>query len=372
MNSHRLIPVVLLAAAAGTLLTACSSTAPTPELTQPRELIVYPTPPDTPRIQFLTRYSTSADIEPERRRSIWESIAGEDDSANEEKQIVKPYGVAMAQGRIYVCDTGAIAVDIIDIPAQSLSRFQPRSFGKLSKPLGCFADESDGSLFVADADRQQVVVYGNDGSYRASFGERESIRPSAVFVVGDSIFAADLNGQRVAVYARSDQRLLGFIPADTTDPAARLFAPTNLFVTNDHVYVTDFGSFQVKIYDRNGRFVRTLGRYGSGLGQFVRPKGVAVDRNSNVYVVDAGFENVQVFDAEGKLLMFFGGPYEGPGDLYLPAGITIDYENVDLFRHLVHPGFQLKYLVLVTSQYGPDKVNVYGFIGPEETPSHAP
>jgi hypothetical protein len=76
--------------------------------------------------------------------------------------------------------------------------------------------------------------------------------------------------------------------------------------------------------------------------------------------VDAGFENTQIFNKEGKLMMFFGGSYKGDGDMWLPAKVVIDYDNLKYFQNYVDPGFTLKYLILVTSQYGPDKLNIYG------------
>ena len=62
--------------------------------------------------------------------------------------------------------------------------------------------------------------------------------------------------------------------------------------------------------------------------------------------------------------MFFGGNYKGPGYLWLPAKVIIDYDNLSYFQKFVDPSFELKYLILVTSQYGPDKINVYGFVEP--------
>ncbi len=60
--------------------------------------------------------------------------------------------------------------------------------------------------------------------------------------------------------------------------------------------------------------------------------------------------------------MHFGGSYNGPGRMNLPAGIAVDYNLVDYFRPLVFEGFDLHYLIFVTNQFGPDKINVYGFI----------
>ncbi|MCF6169313.1 hypothetical protein, partial [Lutibacter sp.] len=94
----------------------------------------------------------------------------------------------------------------------------------------------------------------------------------------------------------------------------------------------------------------------------VRPKGIAVDKEENIYVVDASFENVQIFNKEGKLLLFFGGHYRSKGDMWLPTKVMIDYDNLKYFEKYVDPKFDLKYLIFVANQYGPDKVSVYGRI----------
>ncbi|NOQ97746.1 MAG: hypothetical protein GQ561_06240, partial [Calditrichae bacterium] len=79
-------------------------------------------------------------------------------------------------------------------------------------------------------------------------------------------------------------------------------------------------------------------------------------------VVDAAFENVQIFDDTGQLRMFFGGHGESPGYMWLPAGIHLDESNLDYFNKYVYEGFELEYLIFLTNQYGPAKLNVYGFI----------
>ena len=60
--------------------------------------------------------------------------------------------------------------------------------------------------------------------------------------------------------------------------------------------------------------------------------------------------------------MFFGGPYQAHGDMYMPAGVEVDYLNLSYFKKYVAPGYDLKYLVLVTNQFGPDKLSIYGRI----------
>jgi hypothetical protein len=46
--------------------------------------------------------------------------------------------------------------------------------------------------------------------------------------------------------------------------------------------------------------------------------------------------------------------------------VVIDYDNVDLFADRVAPGYKVEYLVIVTSQFGPNKVSVFGFLEPDD------
>jgi len=322
-------------------------------------LIIYPSPPDTTRIQYLTKISNSLDVTG-KRSGFARFLFGE----LPDLAIIKPYGLAIRDGKIYICDTQMDALEVVNLKKHEFEYFTPEGMGQLKKPINCFLDEEN-KLYVADSKRRQVVVFNPDGSYLASFGESGEAKPTDVFVKNSKIWVANFTNHSIDVYNKDDYKLLDRIPDLEQGDEGFLFSPTNIYVTDKYVYVTDFGDFRIKVYTHDGKFVRSVGSYGKSLGQFVRPKGIAVDREGHLYVVDAGFENVQIFDKEGKLLMFFGGPYKGPGGLWLPAKVVIDYNNLDLFQDFVGENFRLKYLIFVTSQYGPDKVNVYGYVEPK-------
>ncbi len=63
---------------------------------------------------------------------------------------------------------------------------------------------------------------------------------------------------------------------------------------------------------------------GSGPGQLVRPKGIAVDGNGNIYVADGGNGRIQKFDSEGRFVIEFGN--NGPAEVLLksPSGVAVD------------------------------------------------
>ena len=331
---------------------ACSSQKNMPV----QSTVVYPPLPDTARIQYLTSISSS-DNTTIQRSKFSTFVLGKQES----KQIKKPYGVAIRDGKIYVCDSGLGGLEIIDLEKKTFDYFLPEGAGALRLPLNCFVDD-EGSLYVADGERQQVVVFSKTGEFISCFGDAEKFRPTDVFVWKDKIWVTNVLDNHIYIYQKGDHSFIKKFPEVEKGQPGFLYQPTNLYVTDDQVYVSDMGDFNIKIFDHDGRFIRSLGTHGTQTGQLVRPKGIAVDRDSNIYVVDAGFENTQIFDREGKLLLFFGGPYKGPGDLWLPAKVVIDYDNLAFFEKYVDPEYSLKYLVLVTSQFGPDKLNIYGAV----------
>jgi len=325
------------------------------------EIVIFPTPPDTARIQFLTAISNSQQITGKRSRFA-EFILGEIQAT----QIHKPYGITIRDNKLYICDPGIGGLEIIDLEKNEFTYFVPSGLGLLRLPLKCAVDE-DGFLYVADPERGQVVVFDKEGNYINAFGEGEDFKPLDIFIQDDKIWVANFRNGKINVHSRdSTYKLLFKFPEDGVSENGKLFAPTSVIVSDEHVYVCDVGDYAIKKYSLDGKFISSVGSHGIGIGQFARPKGIAVDRESTLFVVDAMFENVQMFNNDGKLLMFFGGHYNGPGGLWLPTTIIIDYDNLEYFQKYVNPAFILKYLILVTSQYGPDKINIYGAVKPNK------
>lgn len=322
-------------------------------------LILFPAPPATARIQYLTSFSNSTDITGQRS-SFMRYILGDEP----DKPIEKPYGLALHNGKIYICDTMLPGLEIVDLKNRTFEYFNPGGMGQLKKPLNCAVD-SHGNLYVADVLRKQVVVFDSDGRFLQAIGNPDQGKPTDVMVYQDKIWISDLTAHQIKIYAMDDYRLLKTFPEVDKNRPYYLFSPTNLDGANGRIYVTDTGDSRVKIFTDKGDYVGTVGSFGQRPGQFVRPKGVALDKNGRIYVADAAFENVQIFNDEYQLLMFFGGKYDGPGYMWLPAGIAIDYDHLDYFREYLYPGFDLKYLIFVTNQYGPDRISVYGFVDPE-------
>jgi hypothetical protein len=329
-------------------------------------LVVFPPPPDTARIQFLTRITSASDLREAQSRSFLSWLIGESE-VDSVSLIVRPYGLAVGGGKIYVCDLGLPGLEVLDLEERTLEHVYAGGPERIGRPVNCHMDDA-GNLYVADLGLGEVLVLDSAGTYQGSVGADSLVQPGDVFVTEDRIWISDYAVRGVRVFDRASREHLFSFPngLEPREPGG-LARPANLYVWRDEVYVSDQLGAKVEVYSTEGHHLRTIGSRGVAFGQFALPKGVAVDEEGRVYVVDARFENVQIFDREGQLLTFFGGPYRGPGFMSLPAKVVVDYRHLDYFRQYVHPQFELQHLIFVTNQSGPDRIAVYGFVGPRES-----
>jgi hypothetical protein len=318
----------------------------------------FPPPPSAPKIQFLKRISSSRDIVDQ---SAFEAFVV---GGIKVKRFAKPYGVAVHDGVIYICDVQLGTVIVVDPINKKFDWLHDEGPGKLSRPVNMAIDK-DGTKFVADYDRQQVLVYDADNKFVRAFGNKEQFKPIGVAVFGEKLYVADTQGHEVEILDKKTGERLDILGEPGLDEG-QFYHPTNVSVDHEgNIYVTDTINFRIQKFDADGNFVLGFGKAGDVAGNFSRPKGNAVDRNGYIYVVDSSFENVQIFTPEGKVALFFGGWGDAlvPGALWLPAGIHITYDKklINYFEQIHHKDFLVDYLVLVASQYGPPYINVYAF-----------
>lgn len=316
--------------------------------------IFYPEPPQLPRIQYLTSFSSSLDMAP-KTSAFDRFVTGAKETI---QRVDKPYGISMFEGKIYVCDTNG-GIVVFDLVARTFSTLQgAQGTGKLVQPLNIYIDQN-GIKYVTDTGRGQVVVFDRNDFYITSFGAPEDWRPVDVAAYDDRLYVADSKHGVIWVLDKKTGEVTGKLGQEG-EPRDRLAIPTNITIDAEgYLFVSDAGRFQIVKMDRDGRVQSVVGKLGSNVGNFARPRGVAVDRESRIYVVDAAFENVQIFNKEGRLLLFFGKGGSTPKDLFLPAKVVVDYRNIEYFREYAAPQFEIEGIIFVTSQFGARLVSVY-------------
>jgi hypothetical protein len=95
------------------------------------------------------------------------------------------------------------------------------------------------------------------------------------------------------------------VPARARDSAPFLARPVAIVCDRDGIFVLDSGDADIKVFARDGSFRRSIGRRGSGPGEFRMPGDLDV-LGGRIYVADCGNRRVQVLSGEGSYLEGFG------------------------------------------------------------------
>lgn len=291
--------------------------------------LVWPLPPDKPRVRFLEAFSNNFDIEPLKKRSWVDKMVGNGDP-NIPEFFERPSGVATdSKGRIFIASTQKVAVYIIEKEKHQVTKIVGDRGITFRTPLGIVVDKND-NFYVADGVLAMVLKFDPQGHLLSTFGSDAGLKNPTFMGLDEArrrIFVVDSKLHQVFIFNLDTLQLQAKV-GKRGDKNGEFNYPIGIGVAPDGSFaVTDTGSCSVQIFSPELKFVRRIGKQGPRPGEFVRPKGVAYDSEGHLWVVDAAFSNFQVFTPDGKLLLFVGTFGEGPGQFNLPIGIYIDHNN---------------------------------------------
>jgi YVTN family beta-propeller protein len=328
--------------------------------------VFFPPPPEVPRLQFLKSFSGPEDLGAITTSAFEKFVLGKPETMD---GITTPYGFAIFEGKLYVCDVGKRMVEVLDLENRTFSYLTKDR--RLTNPVNIYIDDN-GTKYIADPTAGSIFVFDKNDNLSAIFGQESKINPIDIVVRGRRCYVTDFGSNQVVVLDKTTGKEITRIGEESkgeiqVEPLGELPAGEFSLISDlaldqqGNIYVTDKAGARITQFDKSGIFKRTIGRLGDNIDEFVRPKGIAIDKGSRIWVVDAATEVAKIYNQQAQLLLFFGLPGNEPGMMNLPAKIVLDYDNVELFQQYAVEGADIEFLVLVSNQYGLNKISVYGF-----------
>ncbi len=102
----------------------------------------------------------------------------------------------------------------------------------------------------------------------------------------------------------------------------------DIFVADGHGAKTNA---RIMKFDKNGKFIKTWGKLGTGPGEFNCPHALAIDSKGRLFVGDRFNNRIQIFDQDGKFLEEWK-QFSRPSGLYIDKKDNIyvaDSESID-------------------------------------------
>jgi len=290
-----------------------------------KEQLVWPPPPETPKIKWVESLSSKSDLSQEKGffSKLLDIVLG-----REEKKIIKPMGSFTKGNKLYFTDTGVKGLFIYDLRKKSLKLIDHVGDYTLSSPIDVVVDEK-GKIYISDSVLGTVFITNEDGDYLGRIGGGVIIRPTGLAIDNKRkyIYITDTVGGKVYVISLKDKKLIRKIGRQGSRKG-EFNRPTFLTVDKDgNLYVVDSMNARIQIFDKDGNLITVFGERGTVIGTFANPRGVAVDSDGNIYVTDTLLSAVQIFNRKGQLLLVFGYYGKENGEFAYPEDISINKDD---------------------------------------------
>jgi sugar lactone lactonase YvrE len=259
-----------------------------------------------------------------------------------------------SQGRLIATDSGLVAVHVLD--GKNSFRIMAGPNLRLHTPAGVAVDGED-NIYVADPHRGVVVVFDRNGHFLRELGrlgdetlfhaptgiaiDRQNGRLYLLDTPRSAFFVLDLQGNILRRIGKGRGFGIGryagiTIPVDLDEPSEIALGYGRLAVLDSagsririmnlqcevleefnirhrtgrretageiglgldsagNVYVSDAAESVIRVYDQHGHLRTSLGRPGSGAGEFSAPSGLWIDAAGRIYIADANNSRVEIF-----------------------------------------------------------------------------
>ena len=162
----------------------------------------------------------------------------------------------------------------------------------LKSPVGIAIHPHTKNIYVTDSYNDCIQILNPDLTLSSSFGSEGSgdgqfLNPCGVaFDSTGKVYVADSGNHRIQVFTAEGQFLRKFEHSSLYDIGID---------SDDVLYVAENDNDRVLAFTCKGRLVTLFGSWGSGLGQFSSPCGIALDKDNNIYVSDTWNNRLQIF-----------------------------------------------------------------------------
>lgn len=233
---------------------------------------------------------------------------------------------AGTDGKFYLSETQTGSVSVFDGQWNLLSQLGsgPGEFG-----LPTHIAIASGTVYVCDsATNQNKVKYYGDGQKVGEFGGTGSSNglfdfPAGIFTGTDGkVYVLDQNNDRVQIFQSGT-----FKSAFRLNPTGRSAkSGRSQGITGDsqgRLYVADSYQDTIKVFTTSGTYVSTIGGYGTGVGQFCSPTGLALDSFNRLLVASVNNGRVDLVGLDDYTQLA-----AAPADPVLAAGKKASFSVV--------------------------------------------
>jgi sugar lactone lactonase YvrE len=233
-----------------------------------------------------------------------------------------------------------------------------RATGQMSTLPSVLRFDASGKLVASFAQGMLIFPHGmhvdRDGNIWVTDGQDDAPQPArgAAAAPGQPNPAASrmgplpgsTRGHQVFKFSPQGKLLMTLGKAGGAPEPDYFYQPNDVLVApNGDIFVSEGhggGNARILKFTKDGKFITSFGKKGSGPGEMEQPHALAMDSRGRLFVGDRSNNRIQIYDQNGKLLDTWP-QFSRPSGIYIDANDTIyvaDSESESVSRN--HDGWK--------------------------------
>ena len=197
----------------------------------------------------------------------------------------KPIGICISQNIVFVTQYYGHCINMYELEGRLIKSVCNEGNGEaqFKQPRGLNVSDRTNNIYVCDCNNHRVQILTEELKYHSMLGIDLLKYPCDVKVTRDRVLVLDESDPCMFVFD-SDHVLTNRLI--TRGVGKQTSNPFCFDIDREYnIIISDFSNHCVYVFNQEGEQIHKFGREGQGIGEFYKPRGIALDNTGRIIVV---------------------------------------------------------------------------------------
>ena len=204
-----------------------------------------------------------------------------------------PVGICIKQNKVYVTQYNSHCLNVYSTEGKCLNSVGVKGKKELEfdKPKGLDISTDKDRIYITEYDNDRVQCLNLNLKFNSIIDNVMGARD--VKLTSDEIVVLSCRNPCVSLYTYSHQLIREMIPRGE----GNVVLPSFFILDKSlNILITDYNSHKVSVFSFGGEFIHRFGKEGEKRGEFINPRGIAIDIEGRILVDSDNPEHcIQIF-----------------------------------------------------------------------------
>ena len=196
-----------------------------------------------------------------------------------------PLGICITHNRVLVTQFGGHCINMYELEGKLIKSVGSKGRGEaqFNNPFGLSVSDITNNIYVCDCNNNRVQIFTEDLKFHSMLGIGAFNNPRDIKVTRDRVLVLDGSDTCMFVFDSNHILTNRLITRGTGKQTKN---PICFDIDREYnIIMSDLWNHCVYVFNQGGEEIHRIGKEGQGIGEFLKPWGIALDNTGRIVVV---------------------------------------------------------------------------------------